>query len=511
MNYLFWILVGIIIGWIIEWVIDWLFWRKPNGRMQEELAAAEAENQRLQAQAAAGESKLGKLDQADTEGICQAKLAYAEKTVEQLRAELNTLAGQAPQEEDLFERIKGIWTDFAERLHDVGIFTFAQLGETRPERLREIVQPEAWHQIEPDSWVTQAKEFGQEKAEASDRILAEYREREQLQERLAELEADNGRLQALVAGGVGVNLPESEGSTRQAPAADLDATLVQTRSVRRDALVDIEGIGPVFAKRLNDAGIFSFRQLAEQTSERLREIINPEAWQKLDTADWITQAKAMADPDPLEDIVGIGEIYARRLNKAGIYTFAQLASLSPERVEQIAEVEEPQMIDAKSWIAQARGFAFKKGQETRALGSRAVPQDEDPLIDIEGIGPVYAERLNRAGVFSFWQLANMTPEQVGEIIGPEAWQKIDAASWIAQARAMASPDNLEEINGIGIVFAKRLNEAGIYTFAQLAEQTPERLREVIKPEAWQKIEPEQWIAEAKGFAAQKHDRSATGV
>ncbi|MBE7552192.1 MAG: DUF4332 domain-containing protein [Anaerolineales bacterium] len=508
MNYLFWILVGIIIGWVIEWVIDWLFWRKPDGRTQEKLAAAEAENRRLQAQLAGSQQKPDGLDQASD--ICQAKLAYAETTVERLRAELNTISSQAPQEEDLFERIKGIWSGFAERLHDGGIFTFAQLAETKPERLREIVQPEEWHEIQPDGWSVQAREFAREKAEASERILAEHREREQLQERLAELEADNGRLQALAAGGVGIGLAEVEAPARQADLTDLEATLVH-RPVRPDPLVDIEGIGPVYAQRLNEAGIFSFRQLAEQTPERLREIINPESWQKIDAADWIAQAKAMADPDPLEDIVGIGETYAHRLNRAGIYTFAQLAALSPERIEQIVEVEEPQMIDARSWVAQARGFAFKKTQATRALGSRAVPQDEDPLVDIDGIGPVYAERLKRAGIVSFWQLANMTPEQVREIVGPEEWQKIDAASWIAQAKVMASPDKLEDITGIGVVFARRLNEAGIYTFAQLAEQTPERLREIIKPESWQKIEPEKWVAEAREFAAQKSDRSAAGA
>ncbi|MCL4295638.1 MAG: DUF4332 domain-containing protein [Anaerolineae bacterium] len=508
MNYLFWILVGIIIGWVIEWVIDWLFWRKPDGRTQEKLAAAEAENQRLQAQLAGSEQKPAGLDQASE--ICQAKLTYAETTAERLRVELNAVSSQAPQEEDLFERIKGIWSGFAERLHDGSIFTFAQLAETKPERLREIVQPEAWHEIQPDSWPVQAREFAREKAEASERILAEHREREQLQERLAALEADNGRLQALVAGGVGTPLASVEAPARQADLTDLEATLIH-RPIRRDPLVDIEGIGPVYAQRLNEAGILSFRQLAEQTPERLREIIKPESWQKIDAADWIAQAKAMADPDPLEDIVGIGENYARRLNRAGIYTFAQLASLSPERIEQIAEVEEPQMIDARSWVAQARGFAFKKTQTTRALGSRAVPQDEDPLVDIDGIGPVYAERLKRAGIVSFWQLASMTPEQVREIIGPEEWQKIDAASWIAQARAMASPDKLEDITGIGVVFAQRLNEAGIYTFAQLAEQTPERLREIIKPESWQKIEPEKWLAEAREFAAQKSDRSAAGA
>lgn len=63
-------------------------------------------------------------------------------------------------------------------------------------------------------------------------------------------------------------------------------------------------------------------------------------------------------------------------------------------------------------------------------------------------------------------------------------------------------DRLQKIHGIGDVFTRRFNEAGIYTFAQLAAITPERAREIINPEEWQAIEPEQWIAEAKQFAEQ---------
>lgn len=524
MNYIFWIILGLIIGWVIEWVIDWLFWRKPGEQSLEKLTLAEAENERLQAQLAEAEQKLTNLTLTEREAkICQVKLADAEETIEQLCAELNAIAGQAPQEEDLLERIKGVWTSFARRFSASGIFTFAQLAESKPERVREIINPEEWQEIEPESWIARAKVFAQEKAEASRRILGQYREYEQLHERLLQLEAENGWLQALAAGGASLSLTEHEAQTRTLQFGDTDLNLdpfrpglgVQTdfMPARKDRLEEIEGIGPVYAKRLNEAGLFSFWQLAEQTPERVREIINPEAWQKIDAESWIAQARAMADPDQLEDIVGIGEVYAQRLNQAGIYTFAQLAELTPERLEEIVEVDEPQIIDAESWIAQAKGFAFKKAQHTRALGSRGrqMPQYQDPLEEIDGIGPVYAERLNEAGIFSFWQLAQQSPERVREMIDPEDWQKIDATSWIAQAKVLASPDKLEDINGIGIVFAKRLNEAGIYTFAQLAELTPEQIKEIIQPEKWQKIEPEKWIAQANELATKKSNQAATGV
>ncbi|MCU0492391.1 MAG: DUF3141 domain-containing protein [Chloroflexaceae bacterium] len=59
----------------------------------------------------------------------------------------------------------------------------------------------------------------------------------------------------------------------------------------------------------------------------------------------------------------------------------------------------------------------------------------DRLTDINGIGASYAKKLNDGGIFTFAALAACTPEQVLAIIKPAAWQKLDVASWIEQARA----------------------------------------------------------------------------
>jgi hypothetical protein len=62
-------------------------------------------------------------------------------------------------------------------------------------------------------------------------------------------------------------------------------------------------------------------------------------------------------------------------------------------------------------------------------------------------------------------------------------------------------DPLEKIDGIGPKYEKMLFEAGIFTFAQLAETPEGRLQEIIQPKEWQKVEFAKWIAEAKEFAA----------
>lgn len=66
-------------------------------------------------------------------------------------------------------------------------------------------------------------------------------------------------------------------------------------------------------------------------------------------------------------------------------------------------------------------------------------------------------------------------------------------------------DPLVDINGVGPVYEQRLFDAGIYSFEQLGNLSADEIRAIIKPESWQNIEPETWIAEAKLFAQQLRD------
>ena len=61
-------------------------------------------------------------------------------------------------------------------------------------------------------------------------------------------------------------------------------------------------------------------------------------------------------------------------------------------------------------------------------------------------------------------------------------------------------DPLEVIKGIGPIFARRLNHGGIFTFEELARLTPAEVRRVVAVADWHKIEPEEWIAEAAQWA-----------
>ncbi len=72
-------------------------------------------------------------------------------------------------------------------------------------------------------------------------------------------------------------------------------------------------------------------------------------------------------------------------------------------------------------------------------------------------------------------------------------------------------DRLEKIYGIGPTFARRFNNAGIKTFAELSKVPPERAKEIVKAYDWQKIDPESWITQAKKLAAGFNGNSTTNI
>lgn len=65
-----------------------------------------------------------------------------------------------------------------------------------------------------------------------------------------------------------------------------------------------------------------------------------------------------------------------------------------------------------------------------------MPARTDDLTAIKGIGPTFARRLKEAGITTYAALANLTADQVRTITQMADWQG-DPADWIAQAQALA--------------------------------------------------------------------------
>ena len=323
----------------------------------------------------------------------------------------------------------------------------------------------------------------------------------------------------------------------EAEIARLQAETERIRSEKRDDLTKISGIGAVFAKRLNESGIQTFKQLHETNDAHILEIIKPEDWQKIEPSEWRedsgifaaggTPAKRAKAAERLARINGIGDVYERKLNEAGIHTFAELAATTAVRAAEITGSSET---EAQLWITEADALAHGKraGRERERLvrGKLSSAEDEleklraelsrrpagasrDLFEDLPVIGEAYQRRLYGAGIFSFEELAALTPARLHEIIGVDGLDyelvlreaakaaRGEAISDSGGRRRRRGRDSLERINGIGVVYQRKLFAAGIETFEDLIAAGADKLYEMLEAD----LEYGPWVTEAQGYAS----------
>ncbi len=86
-------------------------------------------------------------------------------------------------------------------------------------------------------------------------------------------------------------------------------------------------------------------------------------------------------------------------------------------------------------LAPGRETRERTAEEAHAGETREVSPDD--LTDIRGIGIATQDRLNRAGIKSYGQLARATPEDVRKILGRFAGGA-SVEKWIAQAKQLVN-------------------------------------------------------------------------
>jgi predicted flap endonuclease-1-like 5' DNA nuclease len=182
--------------------------------------------------------------------------------------------------------------------------------------------------------------------------------------------------------------------------------------------------------------------------------------------------------------VGATRYQVRQVKDALAEQTAQTETIAAER---------NQLVDALS-----AAKANLNELQAKLAAQPAVQAVQDQLEAIKGIGRVFAQKLNAAGIYTFADLAAQTPERLREIIGTaRASSMVQPADWIQQARQRLQPnvpatttpatpapsaiqlDRLEAINGITPAIAARLNQAGILTYADLAGQSVTRIQEAL--------------------------------
>ena len=183
---------------------------------------------------------------------------------------------------------------------------------------------------------------------------------------------------------------------------------------------------------------------------------------------------------------------AERLHLAGIDSVDELAAADATALAVTTGLEQE---TAEEWIERA------------AATLPAAATHRDDLTRVHGIGPKYAGLLAAAGITSFDDLAAATPDRLRDVVRPGPMQQINFASWSAQAAALAGArglrvgDDLTELEGIGPVYAAKLREKGIVSFADLAAADEATLAGIIDAPAWRRINYGDWMAQARLAAA----------
>lgn len=139
---------------------------------------------------------------------------------------------------------------------------------------------------------------------------------------------------------------------------------------------------------------------------------------------------------------------------------------------------------------------------------------EEPVLTVQpeqAVEPAVAQELEelRAVMSSRDEAMKRLEEQVSRLVRtfqtqreepvarPERAPEERPVLSVAQFEVAAGrKDPLIQIRGIGHLFERKLWNAGVLTFAQLAALTPDDVYEIVQPAEWQRIEPDRWISEA---------------
>lgn len=205
----------------------------------------------------------------------------------------------------------------------------------------------------------------------------------------------------------------------------------------------------------------------------------------------------------------------------------QAASATPDAAN---EPWRPRLAVEGGWQAKAPGLVMlgqaldslpptKLTYANRAIQQRIVPEvtpQPQDLSAVAGVGAIFEQRLYNAGIGAYWELATLDDDTLRRILKLDKARAatVDLNAMRASARQLAEEtgtigyiwngapvDDFEPIKGIGKVYEQRLYNAGIRTYAALANTTPEALLEIVQARSPVPPDVASWIAQAQELAA----------
>ena len=237
-------------------------------------------------------------------------------------------------------------------------------------------------------------------------------------------------------------------------------------------LRETEGVGPVYADRLEAIGINSVEELLNEgaATKGREQVAEKSGLDYQQILEWVNRAD-------LFRIKGVGSEYSDLLEFAGVDTVAELAQRNAANLtEKMAATDQktdivrrlPTEAEVADWIAQARALPRIVTYEARSGDFGKVSGTD--LLEIEGVGPFYKEKLQAIGIDSVEELLEKGAhtadrEDIAEKSGLTYQQILE---WVNRA-------DLFRIKGVGSEYSDLLETAGVDTVMELARRNPTNL------------------------------------
>ena len=270
---------------------------------------------------------------------------------------------------------------------------------------------------------------------------------------------------------------------------------LEDRGFKTMKIIEIEGIGEKYAKTLEKAGYANIEDLIPLKWREVKELAEKTRISLKLLEKWQDQAEIMV-------IKGVGPEYSEVLNKVGIDSTLELAYRNPKNtLDKIIafDKEQPDVIRKIPKVEDLEGWISEAKSLNDVKKAKTKPK-ETPIIDIEGIGSKYSKTMEKAGYLNVESLIGLDRNGIKELAEKTKISEKLLDKWAEHA-------DLMRIGGVGPEYAEVLNEIGIDSVKEFAQRNPsntlDRIMELDKekPDVFRRPPTlkmvEEWVEEAK--------------
>jgi len=148
--------------------------------------------------------------------------------------------------------------------------------------------------------------------------------------------------------------------------------------------------------------------------------------------------------DDLKLISGVGPALEKKLNDLGIFTFKQVSEFDADMVGTVNDAIEffPGRVQRDDWVGQAKKLYQTKQSNPDALTSSKNPSNPEDLKVVEGIGPKIEQLLKNDGIKTWRDLSNAKVDRLKGILeaAGDRYRIHDPGTWAEQAQLAADGD-----------------------------------------------------------------------